>query len=94
MAGLGEGLFAVSALAQQIWEKRAKRQVPSSGLFCPCLSTTEYPELEGSWKDGVKVTGVKACLFSCFTLEAGFGSTYATCPVCMMPGRSWRHFPL
>lgn len=33
MAELGEGLFAVLALAQQIWEKRAKTQVPCGALF-------------------------------------------------------------
>lgn len=33
MAELEEDLFAVSALAQQIWEKMAKRQVPSGALF-------------------------------------------------------------
>lgn len=26
----------------------------------------EYPELEGSWKDGVKVTGIKTCFIILF----------------------------
>lgn len=34
--------------------------------FCLCLSRTEYPELEGSWKDGVKVTGIKICFIFLF----------------------------
>lgn len=34
--------------------------------FCPCLSKTEYPELEESWKDGVKVTGIKTCFIFLF----------------------------
>lgn len=34
--------------------------------LCPCFSKTEYPELEGSWKDGVKVTGIKACFIILF----------------------------
>lgn len=84
---VGQDFFAVSALAQQIcagakWENRAKGQVPSGAVFL-------LVPLSG-W---VKVTGVEAwfIFLSDFggVREAGFGSTYATFPVCVMLAQSW-----
>lgn len=62
--------------------------------FCLCLSKKEYPELEGSWKDGVKVTGIKAYFIFLFHFGGRIWKYLCNLPCWVVPARSWWHFPL